>query len=293
MAEKIREEILQEIKNYFDGEQWMTMEERLENDPDNSYHAHIFVDTTLNPLTFSDVLRVYHKARGMEVDRPIDLQPSNVGHNMLHGVHPYGTFHYDLAWKYEPGVVIKPMSPEFVKEKNNLQIWGKTELDEFFLKFAFVHPTGEAKKELDDYFESDDWKQTVEYVMDDTITHFHSNVETSFHPDDIRDAALVAFKKQGWTLQKRFHCIFSVLSGKTGKIVFLLDEPRVMFDIAWKFNSDVGIRQSTVPFMGVTEGVTKFDVRRKETMEFYTNKGEFITLSDAELKTLGTMFPKK
>lgn len=292
--ELIREDILQSIKNYFDGEQWTTLEDRVENDSENTYHAHIFVETTLHPLTFCDVLREYYKAKGMEIDRPIDLQPSNVGHNMLHGIHPTGSFHFDIAWRYEPGKIISPMPPEFIKEKNNLQIWGKKEIDDFFSQYNFVWPSGKVQEELNQYFESDTWEQTCEYVLDDTIAHFHANVETSIHPDALRDAALGAIKKQGWKVQKVLHCIFSPVKGwTTGKVVFLLDEPRVMFDIAWKFNSEVGIRPSTVPFMGVNAGVTAFDVRRKEKIEYYTDKGDFITLSDEELKKLGLMFGEK
>lgn len=289
--ELIREGLLKSIKNYFDGEQWTTLEDKVENDTEGTYHAHVFVETTLHPVTFCNILKEYYKAKGMEIDRPIDLQPSNVGHNMLHGIHPAGTFHFDLAWRYEAGKIISPMPPEFIKEKENLQIWGKKEIDDFFSQFEFATSGEKVLKDLNQFFESDQWKQTCEYVMDNTIAHFHVNVETNIHPDAIKAAALQAIKKQGWTVQKSLQCIFSPVKGwTTGKVVFLLDTPRVMFDIAWKFNDQVGIRPSTVPFMGVNPEVNEFDVRRIETMEFYTDKGEFITLSDAELEKLASMF---
>lgn len=288
---EIRKELLQSIKEYFEGEQWTTLEDKVENDKDDTYHAHCFVETTLHPLTFCEVLKAYYRTRGMEIDRPIDLQPSNVGHNMLHGIHPTGTFHYDIAWRYKPGKIINPMPLEYIKERNNLQMWGKKEINEFFSKFNFIQPEGQAKEDLEQYFKSGTWKQTCEYVLDSTIAHFHANVETSVHPDALRDAALEAIKRQGWTIQKALHCIFSPVKGWiAGKVVFLLDQPRVMFDIAWKFNNDVSIRASTVPFMNVNPDVTEFDVRRKETIEYYTDEGEFITLSNEEIRKLEDMF---
>lgn len=291
MASSIREEVLRSIKDYFAGEQWRTLQDRVENDRENSYHAHIFVDTSLHPLTFCDVLRTYYAAIGMPIDRAIDLQPSNVGFNMLHGIHPAGSFHYDVAWRYNPACVLAPMPHELVKEKNNLQIWGRKEIDDFFGQYRFVRATGQAKEDLDAFFRSPEWDQTVEYVLDTTIAHFHTNVEMSIHPDDLRDAALEAIGRQGWKLQKHIHCIFSPYKGwTTGKVVFLLEEPEVMFDIAWKFNPDVTIRPSTVHFM--LQDSTVFDVRRKEKIEFYTSGGEFIVLSDDELRELGGLLKR-
>lgn len=289
VQQQIREDVLVAIQQYFQGEQWSELQDRVENDAAHTYHAHIFVDTRLHPNSFCDVLRAYYRSRGMEISRAIEFQPSNVGHNMLHCVYPNGSFHYDIAWKYSPEAVLAPMDPQFVKEKNNLQIWGEKEIGEFFDQYPFVQPDGQAAQDIQKFFVSDDWKQTRDYVLDKTIAHFHLNVEMSIHPDALRDAGLAAIKKEGWELERVIHCIFSpTIDWTAGKVVYLLKEPEVMFDIAWKYNGDVSLRASTVHFM--LPDSPKFDVRRKEKMEFYTDQGDFITLTTGELDRLEQLF---
>jgi hypothetical protein len=292
MQNTIRTELLDQINSYFRGEQWTTMSDRLEKDKNDTFHAHIFVNTCLHPLTLADILRAYFRVKGMEIDRPIDFQPSNVGHNMLHGVHPYGTWHFDLAWKYGDKEPIYPMEPEFIKEKNTLQFWDRKNTYEFFEGFPFKKTiTEEEQKELDAFFRSPAWDECRGYVLRNDIAHFHMNVETSFHPDIIQEAGLKAILNEGWAVQKYFHCLFSPVKGwVTGKCVYLLDTPRVMFDIAWKYNGDVGVRSSQVPFMGVTEGKNDFDVRPKEDMKFFVGDKNFITLSEDEMKALEELF---
>src|SRR5690606_2838931 len=161
-------DVIEQISRYFQSPQWMELEDRVENDSVNTLHAHIFVDTDIHPESLCDVLRVYYKARGMKVDRSIDFQPSNVGHHMLHGIYPAGTFHYDLAWRYAPGSVIAPMPADLVKEKQNLQIWDKKDIAEFFGQYDFVTDEARAKPALDAFFASDVWRRTTQLVQDPT-----------------------------------------------------------------------------------------------------------------------------
>ncbi|WP_417722595.1 hypothetical protein [Salipiger sp.] len=284
----MRQAVLSEIKAYFDSDHWGELEDRVENHSDSTLHAHVFVDTRLHPETFCDVLRTYYAARGMEIRRTIDFQPSNVGHNMLHGVYPQGTFHYDVAWRYADGPAIAPMPEALVKERDNLQIWGVREIEDFFARYDFVTDAEAAAGPLDDFFASPTWARTAELVEDRTVAHFHTNVEMNIHPDLLMSAALRRIERRGWKLQKTLHCIFSPRQGwTTGKVVFMLDEPEVMFDIAWSFNPDVSIRPSTFHFM--LEDDPAFDVRRKETLEYYTSQGAFLRLDAGELGALHDM----
>lgn len=284
----VREDVLVKIIDYFASEQWTSLQRLHEMSATDTYHAHVFVDTSLHPLSFCDVLREYFKAKGMEIDRPIDLQASNTGYDMLHGIHPRGSFHFDIGWRYVPGSILKPMPPELTKGKGNLQTWGRKEVEEFFGKFAFIQPGPREREELRRYFESDAWDKTCEYVMDNTIVHFHANVEMSVHPDALMEEAVAAIGKQGWELQKTVHCIFSPRPGwTTGKVVFLLARPTVMFDIAWKFTQGVVIRPSTVCFM--LDDDPRFDVRRQEPIERFVQNGDFVSLTDDELSALRSM----
>src|SRR5512143_3195792 len=99
-----------EIVNYFHSEQWQTLLEYLRGKHrEEIYHAHIFVDTSLHPNTLRRVLVKYFELIEMPIDRPIDFQASNVGHDILHNIHPAGTFHFDLAFRFNGDVHLAPM----------------------------------------------------------------------------------------------------------------------------------------------------------------------------------------
>jgi len=275
-----------EIINYFHSEQWQRLLKYLRgNNTEEIYHAHIFIDTSLHPNTLRRLLIKYFEIIGMPIDRPIDFQASNVGHDMLHNIHPSRTFHFDLAWHFNANVILAPMPLEITFQNANLQVWGESETYSFFQQFPFRTDVSEDK--IDQYFHSPQWEEIRAFVKDKSLVHFHANVETSVHPDMIKKAALRALKREGWALQKVVHCIFFPRKDwKAGKICLLMSEPMFNFDIAWVFDPDVIIRPSQRFF--IQQIRPDFDLRHEEPIDKLLKKGNFKPdLSIEELNELG------
>ena len=120
------DKITSEITSYFKSAQWLSLVKLLQKKHhEEVYHAHIFVDTKLHPYTLREVIFSYFKCIDMPIDRPIDFQVSNVGNIMAHNIHPKGTFHFDLAFRYNPDVALSAMPNEVAFRNSNLQFWVK------------------------------------------------------------------------------------------------------------------------------------------------------------------------
>ncbi len=262
-----------EIAEYFQTEQWQKLMRYLRGpNPEELYHSHIFVDISIHPYTLRRLLAKYFEMVGMPIDRPMDFQISNVGNDMLHNIHPTGTFHFDLAFRFNPNVQIAPMPTEVTWQKSNLQVWGESETYAFFKEFPLK--TDVSPDQLDSYFTSSQWEEIRHFVRDKSLSHFHANVETSVHPDIIKEAGIKALKREGWVLQKVVHCIFFPRKDwKAGKVCFLMTEPMFNFDIAWVYQPDVLIRPSKRFF--IEQIRPDFDIRPQEPIEKLMKKGNF------------------
>ncbi len=277
----------EEIVGYFHTEQWQKLLRYLRGQgPEEFFHAHIYIDTSLHPNAFRRLLFKYFEVIGMPLDRPVDFQASNVGHDMLHNIHPSGgQFHFDLAWRLNEKLILAPMPAEVTFQGSNLDFWSKSETYAFFDQFPLKKDI--AAEQVDQYFHTPQWEEIRHFVRDKSLVHFHANVETSVHPDLIRSAALRALKREGWVLQKDVHCIFYPRKDwKAAKICLLMSDPMFNFDIAWTFNPDVVIRPSQKFFIQRIR--PDFDLRYEEPIAGTLKKGHFTPdLSAEEIDQIG------
>ena len=118
------------------------------------------------------------------------------------------------------------------------------------------------------------------------MVHFHANVETSIHPDLIKEATMELIEKEGWTNQIVVHCIFYPNKDwKAGKVCFLMSDPMFNFDIAWDYNKDALIRPSRKYF--ITNIRPDFDLRYEEPEQKILSTGDFMPkLSFDELREI-------
>lgn len=274
------DKITSEITSYFKSEQWLALIKLLQKKHhEEVYHAHIFVDTKLHPYTLREVIFSYFKCIDMPIDRPIDFQVSNVGNIMAHNIHPQGTFHFDLAFRYNPDVVLSAMPNEIAFRKSNLQFWGKKETYDFIDQFPFRKDV--PINQIVDYFHSSEykicsnWSEYKYFVLDRRMVHFHANVETSIHPDLIKQATIELIEKEGWTNQLIVHCIFYPnRDWKAGKVCFLMSDPMFNFDIAWDYNPEVLIQPSRKYF--ITKNRPDFDLRYEEPEQKMMSTGDYM-----------------
>jgi hypothetical protein len=177
------------------------------------------------------------------------------------------------------------MPPEITFQNSNLDFWGKSETYAFFDQFPFKKNV--SPEEVDQYFHTPQWDEIRHFVRDKSLVHFHANIETSVHPDLIKDAALKALKQEGWVLQKDVHCIFFPRKDwKAAKICLLMSDPMFNFDIAWAFNPDVVIRPSQKFFIQKIR--PDFDLRYEEPLADTLKKGTFKPdISTEEMAQIG------
>jgi hypothetical protein len=237
MSDKIR--VAQKVVDYFMSDHWQETI-NLAKDPDTN-HVHSYVETSLDPKCFEQVLLFYLYAKGYGSRRKIDHMSPKLGLGSLHGVHPKAHIaHFDVSWVYNPDVVLRPMQNGGEQGKN-LLAWGDRYMEEFIAKYPFREMNGEDEAILKAYFKSDHWVNGLKSVLNPYNVHNHINTDTSIHPDYIREAALADLKERGWKVDECVHCVFLAKEGYRGKSVFLCLEPERVFDISWRFNPDVVI----------------------------------------------------
>jgi len=296
----MREKLINEIVNYFKSNQWKTTLEFLQN-PEIA-HFHVYIDTSIHPYkSLQKIIEGYLKIRGWPIVQPIDPQVPNPSKGIcaLHNIRSHGKPHWDLNWRFNPNVVLSPMTPIDAERNRNVLAWGVFETRTFIEQFPWSNGTKEEIAEIKDYFNSKHWKQGLNLVLEpskrkDIVPtrfenlHVHINIETRVHPVVIQKLSLEALAKEGWEVDHAVLCIFYPMGHDSGKIVFLCTKPQVVFDIAFVFNPDVIIRPSTVPVCGYPHEIYghQYDVWTRTMEEEVMKKANFLELTDEEINTI-------
>ncbi|NPV54944.1 MAG: hypothetical protein HPY71_15765 [Firmicutes bacterium] len=285
-----RKDVVKGVVDYFNGEQWNTfITGHLMEPKEEIYHAHVYVDTSIHPDSLMKVMEGYFKAKGWDLDRKIDLTSPKPNVAGLHGIHPFGMPHFDFFFRFNPNAVLEPMPPtaKEAEHGSNLLSWGKSYQDNFLSKFNFKCVGPREEKEIRNYFLSRHWKKTLEYTVDDNVTHCHGYVEINFDPKILELLANEALAKIGWTVEKVVPCVFDVHGEYRGKIVYLIGNPEKMFDIGWVYNPNVTIKPSEDVWVLGTPG---FDLWTWPMYDKVLADGNFQPLTDDEVKEVVAAF---
>ncbi|PKP61766.1 hypothetical protein CVT91_01985 [Candidatus Atribacteria bacterium HGW-Atribacteria-1] len=291
-----KEEILDKIVRYFKGNDWQNFLSLLKDPPEEVYHVHFWVENAIEAHSLVNLLDKYLKSIGFEVDRKIDLMSGPGGPAGVHCVHPCGgqdrwTLTFDMFWHFNAESVLAPSPSERGEMGKSFVCWGKSYIEQFYKKFQFTVVGPSQEKEIRRYFASRHWKEVLRHITDFNITHMHANVEISIPPDVLRLYAINAFKQAGFAVQWTFPCVFHVKEGYRGKIVFLMIYPEVVWDIAWKYNSQVVIRPSQEVFIFDTIH-PGFDISTVDLLEEVLAKDRYIDLSEDEIERVVEMATK-
>ena len=221
------------------------------------------------------------------------LTPGAEGVIAAHNVHPHNperalyTPHMDWFWKYDPDVIIQPSDPEkFGEEGQNILTWGKKHMDDYLSQFDFKCVGPKEEREIEKYFQSAHWKKGLRLIENPLYNHYHINVEINFDPWILKGFAVNALKEIGWKVDHVVPCVYKGLGGKyQGKMVFLGAYPEEVYDIAWYYNPDVGIRPTTFEFSGdlPEDGDFRFNVTRVKYRDELVKKDKYIDLSDEQI----------
>lgn len=246
-----RSALVSTIANYFQSDHWHNFLDFHVSNPDEEiWHSHLYLNTSIYPDSLVPIVEGYFAAKGHELVRCIDfLTPkpeSNLG--ALHNIHPKGLPHFDLFFRFNQDVILEPMPVELAEQGQNALSWGKRYMDEFYSRFAFQAMGPTEEKELDDYFTSRHWKDTLNLILEPDIIHLHCNLRLGIDPKILELKAREAFTQQGWTLDKVVPNVFQVQGEYRGKLVFLGRHPELVYDLGWQFDPNVIIAPSYEPW---------------------------------------------
>jgi hypothetical protein len=125
-----------------------------------------------------------------------------------------------------------------------------------------------------------------------TTNHMHINVNSSVHPDHIQKYAEAALARQGWNLYYTCPNVY-LADGKNyrGKLVFMCQEPEVVFDIGWKFSPETVIEPAMEPW--IFKDNPGYDVWTSSMLSDVMN-ADYVRLADEEISRVlnACVFPK-
>lgn len=270
------------IAAYFRSEHWQRAVKVLSITEEPVYHAHVYIETQVHPLSLEEIVKGYFAKIGRPVHRKIEIFTSGqvADSGSIHGIEPHGMPHFDLLWKYSRDALIKPAArPE------NVEYWGRSYMDGFYAKYPFTTDvSAEAQAQIDAYFSGPAWKKYCELNEHPDVVHIHANVETSLHPDIIRAAALKAMTARGWDIEEAVPVAFQMRGQMHGKIVFIGNTPEKIFDIAWCFNPTVSLIPSTRYWL-TTEDPT-YDARTMAELPALLKRDHYQLLSLKEIEAV-------
>ena len=281
--------VIQGLIDFFNTDQWAELMRQLTQTDEELYHSHLFVKNTVHVDSLSQLFEGYFRAKGIPLDRRIDILHTGPNTLAVHNVHPHNpdrtlyTPHFDMFFQYEAGVVIKPSNPaEFGEGGKNIDTWGKSYMNEYYKQFDFKCVGPNEEREIQKWFDSRHWKKGLEFIVSPLYDHVHLDVEISFDPWILKVLAIDALKKIGWTVDHVIPCVFKGAEGKyQGKMVFLGAYPEEVYDIAWSYNPDVVIQPATFAFAGVLpeDGDIAFDICSRQKRDELLERDDYTRLT--------------
>ena len=274
--------VIESVSNYFKTDQWKELLDILTKRDEPVYHAHIYVETQIHPLSLEEILKGYFKKIGYEVERKIEIFTSGqvLNSGSIHGIEPKGMPHFDFIWSYSPDNILVPASKE-----SNVEYWGKNFMDDFLRKFDLkTSLNNKERNELRDYFSTQAWNDYCALNENPDVVHIHANVETSVHPELIKEEALIAMKERGWEIEEAVAIAFQMRGQMHGKVVFIGKKPEKIFDIAWGYNPNVTMIPSTKYWL-MPENPT-YDARTMKELPLLLKKDHYTLLSIKEIEEI-------
>lgn len=161
------------------------------NRGDVVYHE-INLETNLHPIGLEYLFLKYLKGLGRDI--------RNVGHAVFDDLlylKPYTVESpiVNFVWTFNPEVTLGPKPDQW------FTTWVKDGEREYFQRVKPRRATPSDYVELDEYFETEHWKELVAKLRDPEMEHFHAFLWTELHPDDLKAPFRDAFVKKGFDMR--------------------------------------------------------------------------------------------
>lgn len=285
-----RNMLLEEVKHYFvESDHWRRLCAALQDPDPKGSHIHAYVETSVHPDSLEAIMTGYFERMGWPSARKIDHMAPKAGMGSLHGVESKGKPHFDFQWFFHKDVGLRPC--EGGESGCNLVVWNRWYINQFYRQFPFREVGAEEEKTLEEYFKSDHFLKGLEFPVMPTTNHMHINVHSSVHPDYIQKYAEVAFQREGLKIYYTCPNVYLVGGKYRGKLVFMGQEPEVVFDIGWKFTPDVVIEPAWESW--IFEANSGYDVWTSEMLAEVMDE-DYVRLTDQEIQEIlnACKFPK-
>jgi hypothetical protein len=240
-----RKQLVEEVIEYFRSPQWHEVLSVVQDRDMN--HMHVYVDTSLDlKRSFAPLVEGYFANLGWDAYRKIDIMADKPGKAALYGIQLEDKLNFEIYCRFVKDIALAPMVPKYGERGGNLRVWSVADIRRFQEQFRWREVTHTEEKALEDFFaNSSHWERSLEYVNDPDVWHVHCNIETSVHPNVIREYALRDLDRRGYVIKHSIHSIFNGGGYDSGKIIFLGLKPARTFDIAYYYNKDAIIEVNT------------------------------------------------
>ena len=285
-----RQALLEEVRYYFvDSDQWHRLCAALPDPDPHGSHLHAYVETSVHPDSLEAIMTGYFARVGWPSSRKIDHMSPRAGMGSLHGIEPEGKVHFDFQWFFREEAGLRPLDGG--ESGCNLLVWNRWYINQYYRQFQFREVGTAEKKALEAYFKSDHFLKGLEYPVMPTTCHIHINVHTSLHPDIIQPYAEEALHREGFKIYYTCPNVYLVDGKYRGKLVFMGQQPEVVFDIGWKFDPNVVIEPAWEPW--IFEGHPGYDVWTTAMLDEVMDEN-YVRLSDEEIAAVldSCNFPK-
>lgn len=285
-----RNMLLEEVKHYFvESDHWRRLCAALQDPDPKGSHIHAYVEASVHPDSLEAIMTGYFERMGWPSTRKIDHMAPKAGMGSLHGVEPKGKPHFDFQWFFHKDVGLRPC--EGGESGCNLLVWNRWYINQFYGQFPFRAVGAGEEKILEEYFKSDHFLKGLEFPVMPTTNHMHINVHSSVHPDYIQKYAEAALQREGLKIYYTCPNVYLVGGKYRGKLVFMGQEPEVVFDIGWKFAPDVVIEPAWD--LWIFEANSGYDVWTSEMLAEVMDR-DYVRLTDQEIREIlnACKFPK-
>jgi hypothetical protein len=274
-----RKTLLDEVGYYFrSSDQWRRLCAALPDPDPQGSHLHAYVETSVHPASLEAVMIGYFGRVGWPSSRKIDHMSPKAGMGSLHGIEPQGKLHFDYNWFFRGDVGLRAMDSG--ESGCNLLVWNRWYINQFCRQFDFRESGADEEDALQTYFKSEHFLKGLEFPVKSTTCHMHINVHTSIHPDSIQPHAEEALRREGFKIYYTCPNVYLVDGKYRGKLVFMGQEPEVVFDIGWEFRPGVMIEPAWEPW--IYEDHPGYDVWTTAMLADVMDE-EYVRLSEEEI----------
>ncbi|MDR1520404.1 MAG: hypothetical protein LBU23_09730 [Planctomycetota bacterium] len=303
-----RKQLIQGIIDYFHSPQWTEfMRNRLlKKDGEEVYHIHMYNDTSVHPKSLTAIVEKYFDAINRPLTRSTHPTAQRPGVAAVHGIHPMDCPHFEMIFRFNPDVSLAEMPIDVPEAEHgqNLLSWDRGEINDWVMKIPFQAVGPREDRRIRDYFKTRHWKDSLEYIIDPNVIHYHPNFEINFDPGILQLHVLREFERIGWTVDKVIPCLFDMKSLNThagladddprnnyvAQLKFNLGWPyQKMFDIPWMYNPGVTIRPAVREWIFDTIG---YDVWHMSAYDDFISASPYIELEKDEIRTIADSFYK-